>query len=166
LATSVADNAGVYLVPAFAGLGAPYWDQYARGALFGMTRGTTPAHIARAALESIAFQVADLVHAMEKDAKQTLATLRVDGGACKNDFLMQFQADLLNCEVERPQCLELTALGAAFLAGLAVGFWKSEEELETHWQLERRFTPAMSASDRDRFLSDWQDAVSRTMSKN
>lgn len=162
LATSVADNAGVYLVPAFAGLGAPYWDQYARGALFGMTRGTTPAHIARAALESIAFQVADLVHAMEKDAKQTLATLRVDGGACKNDFLMQFQADLLNCEVERPQCLELTALGAAFLAGLAVGFWKSEEELSALWQLERRFTPNMPEAQRQALLDQWHEAVSRT----
>ena len=165
LATSVPNNAGVYLVPAFAGLGAPYWDQYARGALFGMTRGTTQAHIARAALESIAFQVADLVHAMEKDAKQTLTTLRVDGGACKNDFLMQFQADLLNCAVERPQCLELTALGAAFLAGLAVGFWTSIGELEAHWQLERRFVPTMQAGERQRLLGEWHEAVARTMTR-
>lgn len=162
LATSVPDNGGVYLVPAFAGLGAPYWDQYARGALFGMTRGTTPAHIARAALESIAFQVADLVHAMEQDAQRKITHLRVDGGACKNDFLMQFQADLLQCEVERPQCLELTALGAAFLAGLAVGFWTSEAELSRLWQLEHRFTPAMSETERQDFLDQWQEAVSRT----
>jgi glycerol kinase len=130
-----------------------------------MTRGTTQAHIARAALESIAFQVADLVHAMEKDAKQTLTTLRVDGGACKNDFLMQFQADLLNCEVERPQCLELTALGAAFLAGLAVGFWTSIGELEAHWQLERRFVPTMQAVERQRLLGEWHEAVARTMTR-
>ncbi len=162
LATSVADNGGVCMVPAFAGLGAPHWDQYARGAIFGITRGTTNAHFARAALESIAFQVADLVHAMESDSKQHLTTLRVDGGACRNNFLMQFQADILNTVVERPKCLELTALGAAYLAGIAVGFWSSVEELEAVWQLERQFEPAISDNKRQELLSIWHEAVGRT----
>ncbi|MCX7123594.1 MAG: glycerol kinase GlpK [Gammaproteobacteria bacterium] len=162
LALSVPDNGGVFLVPAFSGLGAPYWDQYARGTIFGLSRGSSQAHIARAALESIAFQVADLVHAMEKDADQNIATLRVDGGACKNNFLMQFQADILDCVVERPQCLELTALGAAYLAGLAVGFWKSEKDLEGLWHLERRFEPNMKAEERKALLDRWHEAVERT----
>lgn len=162
LALSVPDNGGVFLVPAFAGLGAPYWDQYAKGTIFGLSRGSSQAHIARAALESIAFQVADLVHAMEQDAGHTIATLRVDGGACKNNFLMQFQADILECVVERPVCLELTALGAAYLAGLAVGFWKSLADLDALWQLERRFEPQMSAGERERLLARWHDAVERT----
>lgn len=162
LATSVPDNGGVYLVPAFAGLGAPYWDQYARGAMFGMSRGTTSAHMARAALESIAFQVSDVVQAMEQDSARSIASLRVDGGACKDNFLMQFQADILNCAVERPKCLELTALGAAFLAGLAVGFWKSTDELEHLWQLDRRFEPQMKQTERDALLKNWAEAVSRT----
>lgn len=161
LATSVADNGGVVMVPAFAGLGAPYWDQYARGAILGITRGTTQAHIARAALESIAFQVADLVNAMQSDAKTTLQVLRVDGGACKNDFLMQFQADILNVAVERPKCLELTALGAAYLAGIAVGFWSSTDELEHIWQLDKRFTPNMSVETREKLLAIWHKAVTR-----
>ena len=122
LANQVNDNGGVYMVPAFAGLGAPHWDQYARGLIIGITRGTTQAHMARAALESIAFQVSDVVRAMKADSGLGLTALRVDGGACKNNFLMQFQADILDCVVERPTCLELTALGAAYLAGLAVGF--------------------------------------------
>ena len=150
------------MVPAFAGLGAPHWDQYARGAIFGVTRGTTNAHFARAALESIAFQVADLVSAMESDSGHHLTTLRVDGGACRNNFLMQFQADILNTVVERPKCLELTALGAAYLAGIAVGFWGGVDELETAWQLERRFEPAISDNKRQELLSIWHEAVGRT----
>lgn len=162
LAKSVPDNGGVIMVPAFAGLGAPYWDQYARGAILGLTRGTTSAHIARAALESIAFQVADLVNAMQNDSKQTLSTLRVDGGACKNNFLMQFQADILNTVVERPECLELTALGVAYLAGIAVGFWKSTAELESVWKVEKRFEPNMSADTREKLLNTWHKAVKRS----
>lgn len=162
LATSVSDNGGVVMVPAFAGLGAPYWDQYARGMIIGITRGTKKAHIARAALESIAFQVADLVGAMQQDSGQKLTTLRVDGGACKNDFLMQFQADILECEVERPVCLELTALGAAYLAGLGVGFWSSIDELETIWQIERKFIPQMNYKMRNDLLANWQEAVPRS----
>ena len=162
LATSVEDNGGVYMVPAFAGLGAPHWDQYARGAIFGITRGTNQAHFARAALESIAFQVADLVAAMENDSAQHLTTLRVDGGACRNNFLMQFQADILNTVVERPKCLELTALGAAYLAGIAVGFWKGEQELESVWQLDRKFEPKMTTEQREQMLNVWHEAVNRS----
>lgn len=162
LATSVPDNGGVYLVPAFAGLGAPHWDQYARGAMFGLTRGTTQAHIARASLESIAFQVYDVVQAMYADSNTPIKTLRVDGGACKNDFLMQFQADMLNAVVERPVCLELTALGAAYLAGLAVGFWKTVEELEKIWQVEKTFYPRIPAEQREELLHYWQQAVERS----
>jgi len=162
LATSVPDNGGVYMVPAFAGLGAPYWDQYARGSVFGITRGTTNAHFARAALESIAFQVHDLVRAMEHDSNLPITHLRVDGGACRNNFLMQFQADILGAKVERPVCLELTALGAAYLAGLAVGFWGSVDELESVWQVERVFEPQMSSSERDNLIHYWQEAVSRS----
>jgi len=161
LATSVPDNGGVYMVPAFAGLGAPHWDQYARGLVIGITRGTTQAHMARAALESIAFQVSDVVNAMRSDSGIDLSALRVDGGACKNNFLMQFQADILNTIVERPTCLELTALGAAYLAGLAVGFWNSIEELEQVWQVERIFEPKMADSERQELLSNWQEAVKR-----
>jgi glycerol kinase len=163
LATSVKDNGGVVMVPAFSGLGAPYWDQYARGAIFGITRGTTTAHLARAALESIAFQVYDLVNAMKQDANYPLTTLRVDGGACKNDFLMQFQADILNIAVERPVCLELTALGAAYLAGLATGFWQSIDELEQVWQVEHRFEPTMPDTQRDKLLKVWHNAVSHSL---
>lgn len=162
LATSIPDSGGVVMVPAFTGLGAPYWDQYARGAIFGITRGTNNAHIARAALESVAFQVADLVHAMQNDSKQNLSTLRVDGGASKNNFLMQFQADILNTVVERPICLELTALGAAYLAGLAVGFWSSIIELESVWQIEQRFEPNMNDNKRQQLLDIWHDAIRRS----
>jgi len=162
LATSVTDNGGVYMVPAFAGLGAPHWDQYARGLIIGITRGTSQAHMARAALESIAFQVSDVVNAMHSDSGIKLATLRVDGGACKNNFLMQFQADILGAVVERPTCLELTALGAAYLAGLAIGFWQSIEELEQVWQVERTFEPNMNNSLRTELLDNWQEAVKRS----
>lgn len=163
LAASVADNGGVYLVPAHTGLGAPYWDPFARGALFGMTRGTTRAHIARAALEAIAFQSAEVLQAMEKDAGQGLSELRVDGGAARNDLLMQFQADLLGVPVVRPQVTETTALGAAYLAGLAVGFWQDEAELTALWQAERRFEPAMAESRRSALFADWHRAVERSL---
>ncbi|HEY6225299.1 MAG TPA: glycerol kinase GlpK, partial [Gemmatimonadales bacterium] len=139
LAAQVVDPQGVYLVPAFAGLGAPHWDQYARGLVAGITRGTTAAHIARAALEGIAFQVADVLRAMEADAKITLKELRVDGGACANNLLMQFQSDLLGVPVVRPKVTETTALGAAYLAGLATGFWKDQKQIATQWQVDRRF---------------------------
>ena len=163
LAASVPDNGGVYLVPAHTGLGAPYWDPFARGALFGLTRGTTRAHIARAALEAIAFQSAEVLQAMENDAGQRLSELRVDGGAAKNDLLMQFQADLLGVPVVRPKITETTALGAAYLAGLAVGFWRDEAELTTLWQAEHRFEPAMAESRRAALFTDWHRAVERSL---
>ena len=162
LANHVKDNGGVYMVPAFAGLGAPHWDQYARGIIVGITRGTSQAHIARATLESIAFQVSDVVQAMKSDSGIGLTALRVDGGACKNNFLMQFQADILDCVVERPTCLELTALGAAYLAGLAVGFWKSTDELEQVWKVDRIFEPKMDVTTRNDLLEHWHKAVSRS----
>ena len=163
LAASVPNNGGVYLVPAHAGLGAPHWDPQARGALFGLTRGSTKAHIARAALEAIAFQSADLLAAMEKDAGHPLSELRVDGGAARNDLLMQFQADLLGVPVVRPRVTETTALGAAYLAGLAVGFWQDETELAALWQAERRFEPAMPETRRTTLFSEWQRAVERAL---
>ena len=146
LAASVADNGGVYLVPAFAGLGAPHWDSYARGTIVGITRGTTAGHIARAALESIAYQVSDLLDAMAGDAGIPLTELRVDGGAATNNTLMQFQADLLGVPVVRPMVTETTALGAAYLAGLAVGFWPSVDAISGQWKVDRRFEPAMPAT--------------------
>jgi glycerol kinase len=161
LAATVLDTGDVYLVPAFTGLGAPYWDPGARGAIVGLTRGTTQAHIARAALESIAFQSAELLEAMQKDSNQQLSELRVDGGATANDLLMQFQADLLGVPVVRPKVLETTALGAAYLAGLTVDLWKSREELASHWQADRRFEPQMSAPDREARMTRWREAVGR-----
>ncbi|MCI0621582.1 MAG: glycerol kinase GlpK [Acidobacteria bacterium] len=161
LAASVPDNGGVYLVPAFAGLGAPHWDPYARGVLVGITRGTTAAHLARAALESIAYQVADLLDAMHADAGIQLAELRVDGGAAMNNLLMQFQADLLGVPVVRPAVTETTALGAAYLAGLAVGFWKTPQEVAAQWQVERRFDPQMSASQVRQLREQWDRALGR-----
>jgi glycerol kinase len=150
-------------VPAHTGLGAPYWDPFARGALFGMTRGTTRAHIARAALEAIAFQSTDVLQAMQKDAGQGLSELRVDGGAARNDLLMQFQADLLGVPVVRPRITETTALGAAYLAGLAVGFWQDEAELTALWQAERCFDPAMPEDQRATLFGHWHRAVERTL---
>lgn len=164
LAASVPDTLGVVLVPAFAGLGAPHWDAAARGTLVGMTRGTTRAHIVRAALESIAFQTADVLHAMQADAEIELVELRVDGGAACNDFLMQFQADILGVPVVRPQIIETTALGAAYLAGLAVGFWRSMEELTAHWQPERRFNPSFDSVTRDGLYEQWRHAIKTTKS--
>ncbi|MDZ4818361.1 MAG: glycerol kinase GlpK [Planctomycetota bacterium] len=163
LAASVPDNGGVYLVPAFVGLGAPHWDAHARGAIFGITRGTTAAHVARAAIESMAFQTFDLLNAMEQDAKLELTKLKVDGGACVNDQLMQFQADLLNVEVQRPQVAETTALGAAYLAGLAVGYWNDTRDIEQNWILDRQFSPAMAPEQRNVLTKRWQKAVERTL---
>ncbi|MBI4783301.1 MAG: glycerol kinase GlpK [Oscillatoriophycideae cyanobacterium NC_groundwater_1537_Pr4_S-0.65um_50_18] len=164
LARNVPDNGGVYFVPAFVGLGAPHWDSYARSLMIGMTRGTTGAHIARAALESIAYQSADVLAAMKQDAQLQLSELRVDGGASKNDLLMQFQADILGVPVVRPKVSETTALGAAYLAGLAVGYWKSEAEIMHHWQLDKRFEPTMSQDQREFLLSNWRRAVERSKS--
>jgi glycerol kinase len=162
LAASVPDNGGVYFVPAFAGLGAPHWDSYARGAMFGMTRGTTAGHLARAALESIAFQSADVLDAMQKDAGTTLSELRVDGGATANDLLMQFQADVLGVPVVRPKVLETTALGAAYLAGLAVGYWSGPDDIVANWRIDRRFEPAMPRERVAEMRARWQKAVGRT----
>jgi glycerol kinase len=161
LAASVPDNGGVYFVPAFAGLGAPHWDPYARGTMLGITRGTTSGHLARAALESIAFQSAELLDAMRADSGVALTELRVDGGAARNDMLMQIQADLLGAPVVRPAVTETTALGAAYLAGLAVGFWKSVDEITGQWRVGRRFEPRMSPATRDELRSRWSAAVGR-----
>jgi glycerol kinase len=161
LAASVEDSGGVYFVPAFAGLGAPHWDAYARGSVFGLTRGTTGGHLARAALESIAFQSADVLDAMQKDAGITLSELRVDGGATANDLLMQFQADVLGVPVVRPKVLETTALGTAYLAGLAVGYWKSDADVTSNWRVDRRFEPAMSRERVAEMRRGWQKAVER-----
>ena len=161
LAQSVPDHGGVYLVPAFAGLGSPHWDPHARGTLLGLTRGTNAGHIARAALESIAFQSAELLLAMQADAGLRLRELRVDGGASANDLLMQFQADVLGVPVVRPRITETTALGAAYLAGLAVGFWSSTEELASQWQVGRRFEPRMARAQADLRLEEWSRAVQR-----
>lgn len=162
LASKVFDNGGAYIVPAFAGLGAPYWDQYARGAIFGLTRGTSDAHLARAAIEAIAYQVFDLVNALTIDTKENIKCIRVDGAACSNNLLMQFQADILNTVIERPKCLESTSLGVAFLAGIATNFWSSIDELEYIWKLDRRFEPNMSNAKRDELIFNWHKAVKRT----
>ena len=161
-ARKVKDTGGVYVVPAFAGLGAPYWDMYARGAIFGLTRGSTKSHIVRATLQSLAYQVRDVLDAMQKDSGAELRTLRVDGGASANDFLMQFQADILGSTVERPEVVETTALGAAMFAGLAVGFW-SQDELAATWQLDRRFEAEMEEARRVKLYAGWQKAVRRSM---
>jgi len=163
LANSVEDNDGVYFVPAFAGLGAPHWNQNARGLIIGLTRGTGKAHIARAAVESICYQTADLLEAVQADAKIELKELRVDGGATKNDSLLQFQADILQIPVVRSTITETTALGAAYLAGLAVGFWKSREELSRHWKIDKKFTPQMSKEKADELKRKWKEAVKRAM---
>lgn len=162
LALSVEDNGGVYFVPALTGLGAPYWDQYARGAIVGITRGTTKAHLTRAALESISFQVADVVRAMNADTGEDLKELRVDGGAVANNLLLQIQADLLDAKVVRPSILETTALGAAYLAGLATGFWSDLEEIQSQWKEDRSFEPAMDAAKQQDMLKSWSKAVDRS----
>lgn len=161
IATAIDSSEGVFVVPAFVGLGAPYWDQYARGAIVGLTRGSGRAQIVRATLESIAYQTRDVVDAMKADSGLELEALRVDGGAVVNDFLMQFQADILGVPVQRPTVTETTALGAAYLAGLAIGFWESQAEIARQWQLERSFEPVMSADQRESLYSGWQRAVER-----
>jgi len=163
LASTVPDNGGVYFVPALTGMGAPYWDQYAHGVICGITRGTTAGHIARAALEGIAFQTMDIVQAMEKDAHMHLAELKVDGGASRNNLMMQFQSDILGTSVIRPQVTETTAMGACYLAGLAVGYWDSLEEIRNQWKAERIFTPSRAGI--QPLKDGWADAISRTISK-
>jgi len=164
LAERVEDNGGVYFVPAFTGLGAPYWDPYARGMIAGLTRGSTSGHIARAALESIAFQVKDVMDAMEDDAGIAIGELKVDGGAVVNNLLMQFQADLIGIPVIRPECIETTALGAAYLAGLAVDFWQGIGEIEAQWVAERTFACSISKTEQDKLMKDWARAVGRSQS--
>jgi glycerol kinase len=163
LASSVPDHGGVYVVPAFTGLGSPHWDPFARGSIVGITRGTTRGHIARAALESIAFQSAELLQAMQQDAASPLRELRVDGGASRNNFLMQFQSDLLGVPVIRPAVTETTALGAAYLAGIAVGFWASTDEISSRWRVERRFEPTMSREVAAARMHEWSRAVERSL---
>ena len=159
---SVPDTNGVYVVPAFTGLGAPYWDQYARGAILGLTRGAGKAHLIRATVESLAYQVHDVLESMEKDSGIDLGALRVDGGASANNFLMQFQADLLDTKVVRPSCIETTALGASYLAGLATGFWKDASEVKNNWQIGRQFAPQMTEEERQKKLKGWKKAVKCT----
>lgn len=158
-ATVVHDTAGVYIVPAFVGMGAPYWDQYARGTVVGITRGCKKDHFIRATLESIAYQTYDVLKEMEKDAGIKLTSLRVDGGASANNFLMKFQSDILNLDVKRPKCIETTALGAAYLAGLKIGFWKDQDDIIVNWSLGREFTPTMDENDRKKLLKGWNVAV-------
>jgi glycerol kinase len=162
LAATVPDNGGVYLVPAFVGLGAPYWDPYARGTIIGLTRGSTIGHIARATLESMCYQTRDVLEAMTADSGVQVKALRVDGGAVVNNLLMQFQADILGVAVQRPKVAETTALGAAYLAGLAVGFWRNTEEVAEHWAVDRTFEPQMSADQRDALYAGWKRAVERS----
>ena len=159
LANSVSSSEGVYFVPAFAGLGAPHWNQYAQGTLFGLTRGSTDAHIARAAIESIAFQTMDVLKAMEADAGIAIKELRVDGGATINNMLMQFQADVLNTVTVRPKVVETTAMGAAFLAGLAVGYWKSPEEIQDIWQIDTSFKPSVTRDQIAKDIKGWYKAI-------
>jgi len=159
LAKSVETSAGVYFVPAFAGLGAPYWNQHARGTIVGITRGTTAAHFARAALESIAYQTMDIVNAMQIDAGFSVKELRVDGGATANNFLMQFQSDILNTKVIRPQITETTALGAAYLAGLAVGYWSNMEVIQDQWQIDKIFVPLIDDEERKNLSFNWKRAI-------
>jgi len=163
MASKVKDTNGVYVVPAFVGLGAPYWDQYARGTITGLTRGANKYHIIRATLESLAYQTLDVLYAMHKDSGIQLKSLKVDGGASANNFLMQFQSDIIDLHVQRPSCVETTALGAAYLAGLAVGYWKDTDEITKLWQLEREFVPNMDDAYRNELIAGWHDAVKRTI---
>ena len=163
MANKVEDTCGVYVVPAFVGLGAPYWDPYARGAVLGITRGANKYHLVRATLESMAYQTKDLIDAMVEDLKRNLVDLKVDGGACANNFLMQFQADVLGCPVKRPQCIETTSLGAAYLAGLATGYWKNKEDVVKNWQVEKTFVPEIDQAKRNELLKGWSKAVKCVM---
>lgn len=161
-ANSVPDSNGVYIVPAFTGLGAPYWDQYARGTILGLTRGVKKEHFIRATLESLAYQTYDVLMAMQEDSGISLKALKVDGGACANNFLMQFQSDILGAKVDRPEVIETTALGAAYLAGLAVGYWKDQEDISSNWALSKSFTPKMESSKREFLLKGWHKAIKCT----
>jgi len=161
LAKRVEDNCGVYFVPAFTGLGAPYWNQHAKGLIYGLTRGTTKAHIARAALESIAYQSYDVIKAMEKDIGTRVKYIRADGGASANSLLMQFQSDILGTIVERPQVIETTALGAAYMAGLAIGYWENTDELINQWSIDRAFTPLMHKDKVNDLIDNWHNAISK-----
>jgi len=162
LATALPSNEGVYIVPAFVGLGTPYWDSDARGAIFGLTRGTSKEHFARAVLESICYQSMDVLRAMEEDTKLPIKSFKVDGGATVNQFLMQFQSDILNLRVEQPKILETTALGAAYLAGLAVGFWQTKDDIKASWQLKNAYNPQMDESTRTYLVKGWKIAVAAT----
>ena len=166
MAMKVDDTEGAYIVPAFTGFGAPYWDPYARGAIFGLTRGVNKNHIARAALESMAYQTYDLLNAMAEDLGEGIKALKVDGGAAANDFLLQFQADIMDSDVYRPDCIETTSLGAAYLAGLATGFWNSEDDIDDNWQVDRIFKPRMEEEKREELLKGWHEAVKRTLTRN
>ena len=159
MASKVKDTHGCYVVPAFTGLGAPYWDQYARGTIVGITRGVNKYHIIRATLESLAYQVNDVLKAMEADCGMTLKSLKVDGGASANNFLMQVQSDLINAPVKRPSCIETTAMGAAYLAGLAVGYWESKEEVIRNWEVDRVFKPQLEDEEREKKIKGWKKAV-------
>ena len=161
-ARNVEDTNGVYVVPAFAGLGAPHWDQYARGTIVGITRGCNKDHIIRATLEAIAYQAHDVIRSMEADSGNSLKSLRVDGGACANQFLMQCQSDILHTTVLKPECIETTALGAAYLAGLAVGFWRDKEEIKANWALGETYVPNMDTAKRDMLINGWKKAVTRS----
>jgi glycerol kinase len=163
VAATEKDNGGVYFVPAFVGLGAPYWDPYARGAIVGLTRGSTVGHVARATLESMCYQTRDVLEAMIADSKVDLKALRVDGGASVNNLLMQFQADILGVPVQRPKVPETTALGAAYLAGLATGFWSSQQEVAEQWAIDRTFEPQMGEEQRNKLYSNWKRAVERSL---
>jgi glycerol kinase len=165
ISSSVPDTGGVYFVPAFVGLGAPHWDSAARGSISGITRATSRAHIVRATLESIAYQTRELVEAMEADSGQVLTELRVDGGAVVNNFLMQFQADLIGRPIVRPRDTETTALGAAYLAGLAVGYWKTVEEVEQFWSVDRTFEPHITSARREELYAGWRSAVARCLNR-
>ncbi len=158
-AASVTDTEGAYVVPAFTGLGAPYWQQHARGCVVGITRGFSRAHLVRATLESLAYQTYDICKAMEQDSGIPITALKVDGGACANDFLMEFQSGILNCDVHRPRCIETTALGAAYLAGLAVGYWESLDDIRSNWAIDRVFSPNLDADRRETLLKGWHKAV-------
>ena len=164
MARSVKDNSGVYFVPSFVGLGAPYWDSDARGGIFGITRGTTGSHLVRAALEAMCYQTRDVLEAMRKDTGLDIKTLKVDGGASANNFLCQFQSDILGINVVRPRVIESTSLGAAYLAGLAVGYWDDSKDIKKCWKRDREFTPGLTKKSAGKLYKGWRDAVERTLS--
>ena len=163
IARSVPDTAGAYIVPAFTGMGAPYWDPYARGAVLGLTRGVNRNHLVRAAIESMAYQTYDLMISMAEDMGEPISAFKVDGGACQNDFLLEFQAGIMNMPLYRPECIETTSLGAAYLAGLATGYWRNTDDIISNWQIDRRFEPEMDEFRREELLDGWHKAVSCTL---